>query len=69
MHSRGERGAIVLLLCDRGERYRETLFDPGWRERQGLDPSAWLQALEAAAGEGELRGEPQVHGYPRRRMP
>jgi cysteine synthase A len=69
MHSRGERGAIVLLLCDRGERYRETLFDPAWRERQGLDPSAWLQALETAAGEGELRGEPQVHGYPRRRMP
>jgi cysteine synthase A len=69
MQSRGERGSIVLLLCDRGERYKETLFEPGWRERQGLDPSAWLLALETAAGEGELRGQPQVHGYPRRRTP
>ena len=37
MRERGESGAIVSLLCDRGERYAETLFDPGWLARQGLD--------------------------------
>lgn len=30
MRSRGERGSIVSLLCDRGERYDQTLFDPAW---------------------------------------
>ena len=30
-------GSIVSLLCDRGERYAETLFDAGWLARQGID--------------------------------
>jgi cysteine synthase A len=30
MASRGERGSIVTLICDSGERYRDTLFDPVW---------------------------------------
>jgi len=68
MQLRGEHGSIVLLLCDRGERYAETLFDAAWRGRQGLDPAPCLHSLQRAAGEGELRGEPQVHGYPRRRI-
>jgi cysteine synthase A len=55
MVRRGERGSIVLLLCDRGERYADTLFDPAWRARNGLDPAGWLSALARAAGEGELR--------------
>lgn len=37
MRERGERGAIVSLLCDRGERYAETLFDREWLARHGLD--------------------------------
>ena len=37
MRERGETGAIVSLLCDRGERYAETLFDAGWLARQGID--------------------------------
>ena len=53
MAGRGERGAIVLLLCDRGERYADTLFDPAWRARNGLDPADWLAALTRAAGAGD----------------
>ncbi|KFL36651.1 PLP-dependent cysteine synthase family protein [Arenimonas donghaensis] len=37
MRKRGEHGAIVSLLCDRGERYAESLFDPDWLARQGIN--------------------------------
>jgi len=36
LRERGETGSIVTLLCDDGERYRATAFDPGWRRAQGL---------------------------------
>ncbi len=36
MRDRGERGSIVSLLCDRGERYDRTLFDPAWLAAHGI---------------------------------
>lgn len=30
MKSRGEQGSIVTLLCDSGERYLDTYFNPEW---------------------------------------
>ena len=60
MRQHGERGSIVTLLCDRGERYRETLFDEGWVRQRGIDPAPWLQALRATMDSGHwvppLRG-------------
>ena len=47
MRARGERGSIVSLLCDRGERYGDTLFDTAWLERQGTDPAPWSEHLLA----------------------
>ena len=38
MRARGERGSIVSLLCDRGERYEQTLFDRDWLRARGVDP-------------------------------
>jgi cysteine synthase A len=52
LQARGERGSIVLLLCDRGERYADTLFNEAWRAGQGLDPARWQHALARAAGVG-----------------
>jgi len=49
MHARGEHGSIVSLLCDRGERYDRTLYDPTWLARSGIDPAPWEQRLRAAA--------------------
>jgi cysteine synthase A len=40
MAARGERGSIVSLICDAGERYADTLFDPAWQQAQGLDAEA-----------------------------
>jgi cysteine synthase A len=37
MAAAGEAGAVVSLLCDSGERYRSTYFNPDWLEERGLD--------------------------------
>jgi cysteine synthase A len=50
MRERGERGSVVTLLCDRGERYAETLFDRAWLAARGVDPRPQLAALRAAVG-------------------
>ena len=54
MRARGERGSIVSLLCDRGQRYLQTLFDPAWRAAQGVDIALWQQAIAGAIVEGVL---------------
>ena len=36
MRSRDASGSIVTLLCDDGERYRDTYFDDAWLSQQGL---------------------------------
>lgn len=40
-------GAILSVLGDGGERYQRTLYDPGWRRAQRLDPEPWLAAIES----------------------
>lgn len=50
MRERGERGSIVSLLCDRGERYAETLFDPLWLQAHGIALAPALQALRTRLG-------------------
>ena len=47
MRARGERGSIVSLLCDRGERYEQTLFDRDWLRAQGVDPAAAFERFAA----------------------
>jgi cysteine synthase A len=55
MRARGERGSIVSLLCDRGERYAETLFDPCWLAERVLDPAPWRAALRGCIDDGRWR--------------
>jgi cysteine synthase A len=45
MRARGKRGSIVSLLCDRGERYEQTLFDRDWLRTLGVDPAAAVERL------------------------
>ena len=52
MRERGESGSIVSLLCDRGERYAETLFDAGWLAARNIDPAPWRTAFDACLGDG-----------------
>ncbi|MHB8446447.1 MAG: PLP-dependent cysteine synthase family protein [Rudaea sp.] len=52
LRARGECGSIVSLLCDRGERYAQTLFDPAWLAAHGLDPAPWRRVLDAGLAGG-----------------
>jgi len=52
MQASGRRGSIVTLLCDRGERYADTVFDRAWLARHGLGIDGWLDTLRAATLSG-----------------
>ena len=64
MHAAGKRGSIVTLLCDRGDRYADTIFDRAWLAHQGLHIDDWVNTLRMATATGALvvpdreRGEP-----------
>lgn len=47
MRSHGQRGAIVTLLCDSGERYLETYYNPYWVQQNIGDLTPWQQQLTA----------------------
>ena len=56
MKDQGRTGSIVTLICDGGERYRDTVYDAHWRSQNGVGPDllaqswpdGWLQ--EALSG-------------------
>jgi len=46
MAAEKQRGAVVTLLCDGGERYRDTCYDDVWLKRQRFDLAPGIAALE-----------------------
>ncbi len=54
MRSSGSSGSIVAILCDPGDRYLESYYNPAWLEAQGLDLSPFTAALEHFAETGHL---------------
>jgi len=46
MLSRGERGSVVTLICDAGDRYAGTYYSDGWVADQRLDLAPYTEALE-----------------------
>lgn len=55
MGENDEAGSIVTLLCDGGERYRDTYFDDAWVRSAGFDLAPWLDALDEFSSTGVLR--------------
>ncbi|KWV54907.1 cysteine synthase [Bradyrhizobium macuxiense] len=47
MRDAGKTGSLVTLICDSGERYRQTYYDPAWLAARGLDPAPYEAALNA----------------------
>lgn len=48
MRAAGQRGSIVTLICDDGERYLDTYYNPEWLEQQFGDlsePGRWLDSF------------------------
>lgn len=56
MRERGERGSVVGLLCDPGERYVEKYYADAWLLKQGLDIGPYLECLERFLATGRLEG-------------
>ncbi|VEA63412.1 Cysteine synthase [Serratia plymuthica] len=46
MREKGEQGSIVTLLCDSGERYLDTYYNPEWVSSNICDLTPWLAQLE-----------------------
>ncbi|MFG2003805.1 PLP-dependent cysteine synthase family protein [Spirillospora sp. NPDC048911] len=58
MLARGERGSVVTLICDGGERYAHTYGSDAWLAEKGLDVGPYLEALRAFHKTGEMPVEP-----------
>jgi cysteine synthase len=58
MLARGERGSIVTLICDGGDRYAGTYYSDTWVAEQGLEPAPFTAALEAFLEAGAFPPEP-----------
>jgi cysteine synthase A len=46
MLSHGERGSVVTLICDGGDRYSGTYYSDAWVADQGLELAPYTEALE-----------------------
>jgi cysteine synthase A len=47
MRETGQTGSLVTLICDSGERYRQTYYDPAWLAARCLDPAPFEAALSS----------------------
>jgi len=47
MRKAGQTGSLVTLICDSGERYRQTYYEPTWLAARGLDPAPFEAALSS----------------------
>ena len=56
MREAGVVGSVVTLLCDGGERYRNTYDDDSWLAEQGLDLTPYRGALDTFLTTGRLQG-------------
>ncbi|MEV6285413.1 PLP-dependent cysteine synthase family protein [Kribbella sp. NPDC051770] len=55
MRRMGQRGSIVTLLCDGGERYTNTYYDDDWLRSNSIDISPYEQTLRGFAETGLWR--------------
>lgn len=55
MREAGHRGSIVSILCDSGERYAQSYYDPAWYARMGIDVDGCSTALRSGREIAALR--------------
>jgi cysteine synthase A len=56
MREDGQRGSVVTLLCDAGERYLGTYYDDFWLAARGIDLAPYAAALERFQLTGDWLG-------------
>jgi cysteine synthase len=54
MLARGERGSVVTLICDGGDRYAGTYYNDAWVDDEGLELAPYAEALETFLASGDL---------------
>jgi cysteine synthase A len=57
MRAAGQRGSVVTLICDPGDRYLDKYYSDAWLAEQGLDIAPYLAVLEKVLETGEWTGE------------
>lgn len=50
----GTRGSVVTLICDPGDRYLDTYYNPDWLEREGIRVGPCLEKLDTFYESGVL---------------
>jgi hypothetical protein len=64
MAAAGEKGSLVTILCDSGDRYRSTLFDDGWLAAQGLSCADHEAQLRQFLRPASPTGRASMHDAP-----
>ncbi|WP_082092581.1 PLP-dependent cysteine synthase family protein [Devosia epidermidihirudinis] len=54
MHRQGHSGSILTLICDTGERYRSTMYDPAWLAAKDVDYLSAMEKVGAFIGRAEI---------------
>lgn len=54
MKARGEKGSVVTLICDGGDRYLDTIYNPEWVESNMGSVAPWQDKLKAFSETGYL---------------
>ncbi|MET3600676.1 PLP-dependent cysteine synthase family protein [Martelella mangrovi] len=54
MMAAGERGSLVSLICDSGDRYTSTYYDPAWLKENSIDTDPYREMLEAFLDSGHF---------------
>jgi cysteine synthase A len=55
MMAAGEQGSLVSLICDSGDRYTSTYYDPDWLKRNDLDIAPYVEMIETFLDTGEFK--------------
>ena len=55
MIKEGKEGSLVSLICDSGDRYASTYYDPEWLARNNIDIEPYRAILETFIETGEFR--------------
>ena len=54
MAEAGQRGSIVSILCDHGDRYASSYFNDDWLSAQGFDVGPYERRMDAFFADGRL---------------
>lgn len=64
MREDGERGSVVTLLCDSGERYQSRYYDDAWLAAEERDLTPYTAELDAFLGHVTARVAPRDPSAP-----